>query len=192
MTWKEMLDSEDCELCPYMIEAICTGGMNCFGGEPVYPPCTEYDIPADKDMNELRNELSRSIQLQEEREQKRIKQEKMRRERARKAAATRQEIKWFCHAELEAVQRLKKKISALESISSFAKSLSFAVNATNEMFQKAGHTSPEYETRISPKPEINQEIEQAKRELILAEQTYEQKRKQFFEKRKKPERSWEK
>ena len=189
MTWKEMLDGEDCELCPYMIEGMCSGGVNCFGGNPVYPPCSEYDIPNDKDLDELRKELSRSIRLQEEIERKRIKQEKMMREPARKAAATRQEIKWFCDSELEMIQKLKKKISALESIKSFAQSLSFAVNATNEMFKNAGHDSPEYETRISPKPEINQEIEQAKRELAFAEQAYEEKRKQFFEKLKNAERS---
>lgn len=184
MTWGEMLDSENCELCPYMLEALCPGGISCYGGEPVYPPCTESDIPDDKDLGELREELSRSIRLQEEREDERIRREKMRKERARKAAATRQEIKWFCHAELEEIQRLKKKINALESIKSFAKAFSFAVNTTNEIFQKAGHTSPEYEKRVNPKPEIDQEIEQVKKELLLAEEAYEQRRKLFFENRK--------
>lgn len=83
MTWKEMLDGEDCELCPYMIEGMCSGGVNCFGGNPVYPPCGEYDIPNDKDLDELRKELSVSIQLLEQREQEQIKQKKCGRERGK-------------------------------------------------------------------------------------------------------------
>lgn len=42
----KLSEIDDCSICPLPGESLCPGGMVCYGGEPIEPPCTSYSIAA--------------------------------------------------------------------------------------------------------------------------------------------------
>lgn len=69
----------DCSICPLPGEGLCPGGMVCYGGEPIEPPCTSWD--GDEDVEDYIESVHASIlereeyedRLREEREKKKRK-----------------------------------------------------------------------------------------------------------------------
>lgn len=50
MKWKEFVDNDlSCEECPLYQEDMCNGGMKCYGGEPIEPPCCSFNDDTDLD-----------------------------------------------------------------------------------------------------------------------------------------------
>lgn len=39
----KLSEIDDCSICPLPGEGLCPGGMVCYGGEPIEPPCTSWD-----------------------------------------------------------------------------------------------------------------------------------------------------
>ena len=173
MTWREWLEQEDCNTdCPYYQADICKmQGMRCYGGAPIEPPCASASFPDDKEIDEIVCELLAEIRRYEEREDELLAAKRAKEERAKKAADTRRRMRNYCVAEIVRIKTLKKQIAAIEKIKSFAESLAFAVNTTNEMFR--------YDERVKPKSQYQAEIDRLKAELADAEQAYKDKRKEF-------------
>lgn len=163
MLWKEIADSEDCDLCPVKEAELCCGGYNCYGGAQVEPPCCMFDD--DTDIDEWISEYENWKDSQ-------IKSEKAKQEKTKKAAETRREMRWYCLNELQEIKSLEKALSAYESQLSLASSFAFAFNTTNEMFR-----CPE---RLKEKPEVKLNIERMKSKIQESKQRYEEKRKEFY------------
>lgn len=49
MLWKDFKEKEDCYGCPLLEHEMCTGGYQCYGGEPIEPPCCNFDDDTDLD-----------------------------------------------------------------------------------------------------------------------------------------------
>ena len=174
MTWGEWLEQEDCNTdCPYYQADICKmQGMQCYGGAPIEPPCCSADFPNDKDIDEIVCELLNAMRRYEQYEDELIAARKAKEEKAKRAADTRRRMRNYCITEIVKIKAIKKQIKSLEKVKSFAESLAFAVNTTNELFK--------YEERVKPKSQFDIEIERLKTELEAAEQAYKDKRKEFY------------
>ncbi len=119
------------EECPLYGE-FCSGGMVCYGGAPVEPPCVVFsDI---EDADELYDQLSASQRRFEDQEDRRIRAEERKKalnaEKARKA----REARSVTYAETTQIKNLRKRIEKNEKLLSMAKSRAMAINITNEMF----------------------------------------------------------
>lgn len=175
MKWAEMLELEDCDLCPLKKAEICPGGFTCYGGAPIEPPCTCFDD--DTDLDEWVEDFYERQKAREDYEDKRIQEEKRRKERAERAAKTKRELKLYCLEEINAIHTIKKCIAVVEAQKRIAESLSFAINATNEMFR--------YTERVSENPVFGEELTRLNKELEDEQRKYEEKRKAFYENREK-------
>lgn len=170
MLWKDFAKQESCDGCPLAENEICTGGWACYGGEPIEPPCCSFDDDTDLDEWVIRHlEQQRAW---EEREDRRIREEAKRKERAKKAADTRRAIRWYCRDELYALNRAQNALQAQEAAERFASSLAEAVNFTNEMFR--------YKERVQVKPEFSAEVKRLEAEVASAKKRYDAKRKEFY------------
>ena len=47
----KLSEIDDCSICPLPGEGLCPGGMACYGGEPIEPPCTSWD--GDEDVEDI-------------------------------------------------------------------------------------------------------------------------------------------
>ena len=75
MLFKDMLEIDDCTLCPLYKNELCKGGLTSNGyGEPVEPPCTNFD-----DNTDLDEYVKRSVQWEKEQREKRKKDMEKRR-----------------------------------------------------------------------------------------------------------------
>ena len=63
-------------------------------------------------------------------------------------------------------------MKAYEKELSFARSLAFAINHTNEMFK--------YPERLTEKPEAQKTIDELKNQIEIAKEKYKAKRKEFY------------
>ncbi len=174
MLWKDFREEESCENCPLLKNELCTGRFQCYGGEPIEPPCCGFDD--DTDLDEWVSDQCERLQAYEECEEKKLKETKKRKEHAKKAADTRREIRWYCASEISELKRIEKALKARKAAESFALSLAEAVNLTNAMFQ--------YNERVTAKPQISEEVKRLEAELVAAKEKYEAKRREFYAKRK--------
>ncbi len=175
MLWKDFREEGDCENCPLLKSELCTGGFQCYGGEPIEPPCCGFDD--DTDLDEWVADQYERLQAYEEYEEKKLKETKERKERAKKAANTRREIRWYCASEILELKRIEKTLKARKAAEGFALSLAEALNLTNAMFQ--------YRERATANPQISEEIKRLEAQLVIAKQKYEKKRKEFYLEREK-------
>lgn len=155
MLYKELAELEDCEQCPLYKEEICRGGMSVGPNGPIEPPCCGFDDDTDLDAwvaeyydRQRRHEEYLDAKYKAEQEKKRKNDIKKRR---------RNYLKMYCHSEAYDVKHLEKQIRAIESAKSFAESMAFAFNMTNEMFQ--------YEERVQVNPKANEALEKLKVQL---------------------------
>lgn len=163
MTWGEWCDMEECnEECPYFKADACNmSGMVCYGGEPIEPPCCIGDYPDDKDIEDIVKEILDRTQRYEEQEDRLIAMKKAKEERAKKAADTRRRVRNYCVNEIVKIKLLKKQIAEIKATQSFAESLAFAFNTTNETFH--------YEERVKPNPVFKDAIDEITAKLVVAE-----------------------
>lgn len=174
MLWKDFAKQESCDGCPLLENEICHGGWVCYGGAPIEPPCCSFDDNTDLDDYVIGNlEQQRAW---EESEDRLVREKTKKKERAKKAADTRREIRWYCREELYTLNRAQKALQAQEAAERFASSFAEAVNFTNEMFR--------YKERVQIKPEISDKVKQLEAEVAGAKERYDAKRKEFYAQRK--------
>ena len=132
-----------CDMCPFYGNG-CSGGMVCYGGMPIEPPCCYFkdsDILQEKydEFEGLR--LRHEQYLKDEENKKRIKEEKskIRKQKLR-------EYRWRNFRELDEIKALKKRIKyynkqldTIDRINTFV----YVVNSTNEFFRKHNCLCPE-------------------------------------------------
>lgn len=174
MLWKDFTKKESCDGCPLLESGICTGGWKCYGGEPIEPPCCCFDD--DTDLDEWVSNCLKQQLAWEEREDKRIREEVKKKERAKKAADTKRAMRWYCRDELYTLKRAQKALQAQEAAERLASSLAEAINITNEMFR--------YEERVTVRPDISAEVDRLEALVVDAREKYEAKRKEFYTQRK--------
>lgn len=175
MLWKYFKQQECCDGCPLLESGLCDGGIVCYGGEPIEPPC--YDFDDDTDMDKWVDDMLAQRLRCEEAEEKRLKAEHEKKERAKKAADTRRAMRWYCRDEIYALKRARKALEAQRALEHFASSIAEAVNFANEAFC--------YKERVGVKPEVSAEVLRLEAEVELAKKAYDSKREQFYAERKK-------
>ena len=174
MKWKEFSEIEDCESCPIKKAELCGYGSSCYGGIPIDPPCCFFED--DTDIDEWIKEAYDRQRRYEEYQDKLIREKKAKEQRAKKAADTRQKMRLYCMAEIVEIKTLEKRLKAYEKELSFARSLAFAINHTNEMFRCS--------ERLTEKPEAQKTIDELKNQIEIAKEKYKTKRKEFYAEQK--------
>lgn len=175
MLWKYFKQQECCDGCPLLENELCPGGIVCYGGEPIEPPCCDFDD--DTDMNKWVADMLAQRLRREEAEEKRLKAEQEKKERAKKASDTRRAMQWYCRDEIQALEKARKALEVQRALESLAADFAEAINFANEMFR--------YEERVGVKPEVSAEVLRLEAEVELAKKAYGSKREQFYAERKK-------
>lgn len=175
MLWKDFREREDCEGCPLLESEICTGGYQCYGGEPIEPPCCTFDD--DTDLDDWVKKYYDRLRRIEDAEDKQQKEAQKRKERAKKSADTRRAMRWYCRNEIQTLKRAQKALNAQIALENFASSWAEAVNFANEAFR--------YEERVQVNPSLSAEVERLKAEVETAKKAFDLKRKEFYSQRKK-------
>lgn len=172
MTFKEFADKGLwCDNCPIKKEALCSFGST--GGFDD-PPCSFAD--PDQDMNDWIKEKNEQIREYEERESKRLQKEREEQKKRAEINAKRREkqkaMELYCHDEIMVYKKAKKAYNAVSKQLERAEIKVNIVNATNEMFGYASNCSvPQYlyQTKID-----------CENILVLAEEKYKEKKKEFY------------
>lgn len=175
MLWKYFKQQECCDGCPLLESELCPGGIACYGGEPIEPPCYTFDD--DTDMDKWVDDMLAQRLRCEEAEEKRLKAEQEKKERAKKAAATRRAMRWYCRDEIQALKKARKALEAQRALESLASGVAEAINFANKMTR--------CEERMAVKPEISDEVLRLEAEVDAAKKAYDSKRKEFYAERKK-------
>lgn len=165
---------EDCELCPVLKAELCTGGFTCYGGQPIEPPCCSMD--EDTDLDQWVEDALERQRKYEEYLCKKEKEERLKKEKAKKAADTRHRVRIYCMDEIVALKQAKKQLQKAKELERMASSYVFAVNATNEMFR--------YDDRVKVKPELSEAVKLLEEKVAQCEAAYKQKKAEFYQKRK--------
>lgn len=173
MTFQEFQDkSLDCAECPIAKAEFCSYAQCIeFNSDP---PCSFVD--PNQDMGDWIKEKREQIERIEAREQERVLKQKAKDEAARKRAETTRQMKSYCHNEIQSVKFYEELVKATESDIKTAECMVFAFNTTNEMFG--------YSQRKEVAPYLFRVLEEAKQKLVLAQEAYESKRKEFYSKRR--------
>ena len=172
--YREIIQDDDCASCPIKRAELCTGGYACYGGSPVEPPCCSFDD--DTDLDEWVKDAFERRKRYEEYQDKIAKQDKAKKEKAKKAVETRREMRFYCRSEINQLKSCKKQLEAYKSSLRLASSFAQAFNITNEMFG--------YSERLKQKPEVQKTIDDLETKIKEAKQKYEAKRKEFYNNRK--------
>jgi hypothetical protein len=106
MKYSELKETEDCDLCPLKINEICAGGMACYGGLPIEPPCTCFDD--DTDLDEWVENYFDRQRKREEYEDHKIKEKIEKEKRNKIKQQHRREAKWHVWEETNEIKKLKK------------------------------------------------------------------------------------
>lgn len=174
LLWRDFAEEECCDNCPLLKAEICPGGYACYGGQPIEPPCCSFDD--DTDLVEWVEEYFEMQRQREAREDERIKADRKKKERAKKAADTRRALKNYCRDELYILNRAKSELQAQLNAERLAKSWAEAFNFANEMFR--------YEERYKVRQEISEHVKKLQLEVERAEKAYQEKKKEFYRNRK--------
>ena len=161
LTYGELVKYDlSCDYCPLKDE-FCSGGVACYGGEPIYPPCESfeeedvlYEIYENWECSRRKDELAeeereRVAELKKkksEERKKKIRQYQLRNmENLLKISALKKKIKWE-----------KKRIEAVNRLSIFAS----AVNITNKMFRDAHQPNDVKDIDTNPHKDFIKECEE--------------------------------
>jgi len=154
MLVKELRElEEDCkEQCP-LYDEFCPGGMACYGGEPIEPPCIYWD-DENENVDDIYERMAASRRRYEEWEDKKYQKEQENKKKKEEKAKKAREARWHVRTEQREITALRKRIRNNERMLSFAKGMAEATNWTNEMFN--------YEERVEIKEKNILEIENEK------------------------------
>ena len=173
MLWKD-LPEDACDLCPLYKAGICNASFNCYGGEPIEPPCCNFNDNTDLDkyvcdyFEKRKNRLKREEAL--------LKAKKDKSERAKKAAETRKEMQWYCRSELKALKDLQKMYKKYKSMSDYMITYANAVNFANSV-QGIGD-------RVVVEADISRNMAILEEKIKQAQDAYDAKRKEFYSEKK--------
>ena len=93
--WRDFSNLDRCDECPIYKAGFCPGNSYSFtGGAPLEPPCCEFDDNVN--MDAVAWELYRSRERYLESKARQEEKERIRRERALKAADTRAQVRYYC------------------------------------------------------------------------------------------------
>lgn len=93
----KLSEIDDCSICPLPGEGLCPGGMVCYGGEPIEPPCTSWD--GDEDVEDYIESVHASI-LEREEYEDRLREERENKKRKNEIAKRkRQYLNIYCYSE---------------------------------------------------------------------------------------------
>lgn len=174
LLWKDFAGEECCDNCPLLKSEICPGGYTCYGGQPIEPPCCSFND--DTDLIEWVEEYFEMQRRREDREEERIKAEREKKERAKKAADTRRALKNYCRDELYILNKKKAELQAQLNAEMLARSWAESFNFANELFR--------YEERYQVNPEVSEHVKKLQAEVEKAEKAFQDKRAEFYQKRK--------
>lgn len=174
MLWKEFVEETgcDCEVCPIKKNDLCNGAsVTCYGGDPVYAPCCDFED--DLDLDEYIEKTLDNIRRYEEWEDKRIREEKAKKEKAKKAAETRKQMELYCSKEIAEIKSFEKNIKKIQKAYEAYKIRTSALNTTNEMFGYSKRYAEE-------SPEVEKTLAILQEQLAKAKERYAEKRKEFY------------
>lgn len=131
------------QFCPLYGE-FCSGGMACYGGSPIEPPCTSLN-PKEILSDAYHRYYGARIK-HDEWEDKQLEKQQEKERKNKVAAEKRRQFKWRNYDDLKEIKIKEKTIKALKSkiedIERFKRYAS-AVNFTNQMFGESGLSHPE-------------------------------------------------
>lgn len=132
MLYKDFINQDlECEDCP-LYSDMCRGGMTSnHNGEPVEPPCCNFDD--DTDMEEWASIQHKRILDMEERETERHKRQLEKEARKEVANERRRASMWHVHEETRELKRLRKQIEAIESAHRLKEAFNSASNMINNI-----------------------------------------------------------
>jgi hypothetical protein len=181
MLVKELRELEEgCkEQCP-LYDEFCPGGMACYGGDPIEPPCMYWD-DENEDVDDIYHRMFMSRIRYEEAEDKKYKREQEAKKKKEEKAKKARDARWHVRTEQREITSLRRRIRSNKKLLSFANSWATATNITNEMFG--------YEERLEIKKKNPLEIENEKLQARIDEldKIKKEKLKQFRAKRKESE-----
>lgn len=179
MLWKDFVEETDCDcdVCPIKKNGLCNGtSVACYGGEPVFAPCCEFEDNLDID-EYIETELERIRKYNEQRE-KLAKEKQAKKEKSDRAAKLRKESDLYCYAEIAEIKKLKKQIKAMQDTYDAVKTKASVYNSVNKLF---GY-SERYMEEI---PEIENTLAILQEHLVKVKERYSKKRKAFMTLRRK-------
>ena len=183
MLWKELVDLEDCDLCPLKKEDICKGGWSSdANGMPVEPPCTMFED--DTDLDQWITDYYANYARWAAEQDRQIRERAKKRRQAEKAAETRKQIKYYCYTEIANVKKVKAEICKLEKLITGAKQYIDTVNATNALFRNIENIPADYKLYVDFIEKANVRMSELQTQLTNAEEVLKQKRKEFYANRK--------
>lgn len=137
MLVKELFELDNCkEHCP-LYDEFCSGGMACYGGMPIEPPCVNWD--GNDDVEDIYSSMVEGRRRYEEALDKKIEAEQKAKEKKEERNKKAREARWHVREEQREIIQLKKMIKCNEKLLSFAKAANFA----NEMFGYTGRVDIE-------------------------------------------------
>lgn len=179
MLVKELRElEENCkEVCP-LYDEFCPGGMACYGGAPIEPPCMYWD-DENEDVDDIYHRMFVSRMRYEEAEDRRYKREQEEKKKKEEKAKKARQARWHVYSEQREITNLRKRIRANNRLLSITSGMASATNFANEIFG--------YKERIEIKKKNPLEIENEKAEERINEliKIKKEKLKELREKRKK-------
>ena len=137
LTYGEFVEYDmDCNCCPLYGE-YCSGGIKCYGGMPIEPPCCSFDD--DTILQDWCDKQAKFEYQRQEAEDRREKALALKKQKSEERKKKLREYKWRNSEDLYQIKKLKqrikqekKRIDAIDNIRCFAR----AVNSVNKMFRE--------------------------------------------------------
>ena len=131
----------DCKVyCPLYKDGFCSGGVACYGGDPIYPPCCDFDnnVVLQEVADDFYCARLKHEQYEEQKERKKAEKEAKNQERKNKL----REYKWRNWEDLDKIKVIKLKIKRtkkqIENIKT-ARIFAMSINSVNKLFRDCGN-----------------------------------------------------
>ncbi len=142
LTYGEFVAHElDCKgHCPLYENGFCSGGVSCYGGDPIYPPCCDFDnnVVLQEVADDFYCARLKHEQYEEEKKRKRAEKEVKKQERKKKL----REYKWRNWEDLDKIKVIKLKIKKVKrQIDEINNTRIFAmsINSVNKLFRQCNN-----------------------------------------------------
>lgn len=110
----KLSEIDDCSICPLPGEGLCPGGMVCYGGEPIEPPCTSWD--GNEDVEDYIESVHASILEREEYEDRLREEREKKKQKNEIAKRKRQYLNIYCYSYPERKEVNPEIIEKLKSL----------------------------------------------------------------------------